>query len=158
MALEIERKFLVIGESWRRDASASLALRQAYLARTERLSARVRVIDEREAFLAIKSSGAGAVRSEYEYAIPVSDALELIELRQGEVIAKTRHIVENAGARWEIDVFEGALSGLVIAEIELAGTDAAFERPDWLGREVTGDPAYYNAALALAGLPAGFDR
>jgi adenylate cyclase len=154
MALEIERKFLVTGDSWRRDVSASKSLWQAYLARTDRLSARVRIIEGKEAFLAIKSSGAGAVRSEFEYPIPVGDALELVELRQGELIEKTRHIVENAGARWEIDVFEGALAGLVIAEIELAGTDVAFEYPGWLGREVTGDPAYYNAALALGGLPA----
>lgn len=155
MALEIERKFLVIDESWRGGVSAKISLQQAYLARTERLSARVRIIGGTDALLAIKSSGAGAVRSEYEYAIPVGDARELMELRQGALIEKTRHIVGQGSARWEVDVFGGGLAGLVIAEIELATVDAAFARPPWLGREVTGDPAYYNAALALAGLPAG---
>lgn len=155
MAWEIERKFLVIDESWRGGVSATMALQQAYLARTDRLSARVRIIDGAQACLAIKSSGAGEIRLEYEYAIPVEDARELMELRQGGLIEKTRHIVETGGARWEVDVFGGGLAGLVVAEIELDEIEKPFERPAWLGHEVTGDPAYYNAALAIGGLPAG---
>jgi adenylate cyclase len=155
MGREIERKFLVSDESWREAVAATKSLRQAYLARTDRLSARVRIIDDKEAFLTMKSAEAGMTRAEFEYAIPVEDARELMELGQGRLIEKVRHIVETGGARWEIDVFDGELAGLVIAEIEFSDAGAHFERPAWLGREVTGDPAYYNATLALEGLPHG---
>jgi adenylate cyclase len=151
MAHEIERKFLVSGENWRSSVTATKSLHQAYLARTDQLSARVRIVDGKEAFLTIKSAGAGATRSEFEYPIPVEDARELMELREGRIIEKVRHIAKIDGMRWEIDVFAGELIGLVIAEIELADEDTGFEHPRWLGREVTHDPAYYNAALALGG-------
>lgn len=154
MAQEIERKFLVVSEGWRDGITATQALSQAYLARTDSLSARVRIVDGRHAFLALKSSRPGPTRSEFEYAIPVADACDLMQLRQGRVIEKTRHIVEAGGSRWEVDIFGGELAGLAIAEIELARADDAFARPGWLGREVTDDPAYYNAALALGGMPA----
>jgi len=153
MGREIERKFLVVGEGWRESVVATKRLRQAYIARTDRLSARVRVVDGQAAFLTIKSAEPGLVRAEYEYALPVEDALELVELRQGQMIEKTRHIVEIADARWEVDVFSGTHQGLVIAEIELADADAVFEQPEWLGREVTADPSYYNANLAFADRP-----
>lgn len=153
MAREIERKFLVADESWRGSAAAAKSVRQAYLAQTDRLSARVRIIDGMKAFLAVKSAEPGLMRLEFEYAIPMADARELMRLRQGRLIEKTRHIVETGGARWEIDVFGGELAGLVVAEIELDAPDAGFERPAWLGREVTSDPAYYNATLARNGLP-----
>lgn len=155
MAREIERKFLVAGDGWRQDAVAAKSLRQAYIARTGELSARVRIVDGTLATLTIKSAQPGVARSEFEYAIPVPDALELIGMRQGSLIEKTRHIVDaGGGLKWEVDVFAGAHDGLVIAEIELPDAGFAFERPDWLGREVTDDPAYYNATLAEQGLPA----
>lgn len=153
MGREIERKFLVAGDGWRRSVVAAKSLRQGYLARTDRISARVRVEDDRSATMTLKSAQPGIARSEYEYAIPVEDALELLELRQGKLVEKTRHIVEAGGMRWEVDVFAGELAGLVLAEIELPDTDTHFERPDWLGREVTHETGYYNAALAMAGLP-----
>jgi adenylate cyclase len=152
MAREIERKFLVAGDGWRQNVVAVKSLRQAYLARTDRLSARVRIVDGTSATITLKSAQAGTTRSEYEYAIPVDDALELLELRQGTLIDKTRHIVAAGGLRWEIDVFAGALEGLIIAEIELPDAGTEIRRPVWLGREVTDDAAYYNANLSL-GVP-----
>lgn len=153
MATEIERKFLVEGDAWRPLATRSVAIRQAYLTRFDAMTVRVRVVDDAKAFLTIKSPQLGPVRSEFEYSIPVGDALALIAARTGLLIEKRRHIVQLGNASFEIDVFEGAHAGLVIAEIELPDASAAFERPAWLGKEVTGDPRYYNAHLATGGVP-----
>lgn len=145
MGIEIERKFLLAGDGWRRAAGRSLRIRQGYLG-GERCSVRVR-IDDDKATLNIKSRRLGAVRSEFEYAIPRAEAEELLALAAEPVLAKRRHFVEHAGALWEIDEFEGDNAGLIVAEIELDAVDAAFERPDWLGAEVTDDPRYYNVNL-----------
>lgn len=153
MAREIERKFLLAGDGWRAQVKSAHRLEQAYLARTGRLSARVRTIDAEHAFLTIKSAEPGMSRAEYEYEIPVADAEELMRLRRGRLVEKTRHLVESGGLTWEIDIFAGALAGLQIAEIELPSEDAPFDRPDWLGREVTGEKAYYNADLAMSETP-----
>lgn len=148
MGLEIERKFLLAGDGWRREVVAAKRLRQAYLAQNGRMVTRVRTIDGTRAFLTLKSVEPGISRAEYEYEIPVADAEELMGLRQGLVIEKTRHIVPAGDLAWEIDEFAGAHAGLVIAEIELPSEEAAVARPPWLGREVTGERAYTNAALA----------
>jgi adenylate cyclase len=148
MAQEIERKFLVTSEDWKRDSESVHDIRQAYLATEGKASIRIRIIDGAEAFLTIKSATPGTARAEFEYAVPVADAEKLIHLHIGHVIAKRRHIVRAAGSRWEVDVFEGVHNGLVIAEIELDAPDAAFARPSWLGAEVTADKRYYNASLA----------
>jgi len=148
MGLEIERKFLLADDRWRGETVAAKRLRQAYLAQNGRMVTRVRTIDGTRAFLTLKSVEPGISRAEYEYEIPVADAEELMELRQGLVIEKTRHIVPAGDLAWEIDEFSGAYAGLVTAEIELPSEDAAFARPPWLGREVTGERAYTNAALA----------
>ena len=149
MATEIERKFLVSGNEWQGLAVRSTMIRQVYLSGGDTAATvRIRIVDDAKAFLTIKSPQLGPVRSEFEYSIPPEDARELIKLRTGLAIEKRRHIVEVGDARWEIDVFEGAHAGLVIAEIELPDADAIFERPQWLGEEVTGDPRYYNAHLA----------
>ncbi len=149
MAKEIERKFLVAGEGWRDQATGSKSLRQGYLAETDKLVIRVRIVDEAEAYLTFKSALRGTTRAEFEYPVPLDDARALIELHQGLVIEKRRHLVPFDGFTWEVDVFAGAHAGLVIAEIELPAEDTPFERPDWLGREVTGERRYYNASLAL---------
>jgi adenylate cyclase len=151
MATEIERKFLVTGDAWRPLASRSIAIRQAYLSQIDKTSIRIRIVDDVKAFLTIKSPELGPARSEFEYSIPVDDARALMALRTGIAIEKRRHIVQLGGMRWEIDVFEGAHAGLIIAEIELPDAEAAFGRPPWLGEEVTGDPRYYNAHLATHG-------
>lgn len=147
MAIEIERKFLVIGEEWRPHVAGRKQLRQAYLARQGKATIRVRVVDAAAATLTIKSRGARTTRLEYEYTIPVGEALSLIELRDGGLLSKVRHIVPWAGVTWEIDAFEGENAGLVIAEVELAHEQQALELPPWVGREITHDERYYNSRL-----------
>ena len=151
MGVEIERKFLVTGEGWQADAEPGMPIRQAYLSSGPAASVRVRIVGESAARLTVKSAGAALSRCEFEYDVPVADAAAMLALRQGAVIVKTRYrIAAGEGRAWEIDVFGGVHAGLVIAEIELGAEDEAFARPDWLGAEVTSDPAYSNAALALA--------
>jgi adenylate cyclase len=145
MPKEIERKFLVTGNEWRKRAGRGKAIRQAYLALTNTASIRIR-----KAFVTIKSAEPGTTRSEFEYPIPVKHAQSLMKLRVGRLIRKRRHIIKAGKARFEIDVFEGDHRGLVIAEIELASARARFKRPEWLGKEVTHEKHYYNASLATA--------
>jgi adenylate cyclase len=114
----------------------------------DKLSIRVRVDGPAAATLTIKTASAGRERAEYEYAIPLADAESLMRHREGSVIAKTRHIVPAGELAWEVDVFEGDNAGLVVAEIELDRADRPFERPAWVGAEVTDDRRYYNADLA----------
>lgn len=149
MATEIERKFLVIGSAWQALAARSTAVCQAYLSQLDATTIRVRIIDDAKAFLTIKSPQLGPARSEFEYSIPLEDARALMVLRIGLVIEKRRHVVQIGNDRWEVDVFEGAHAGLVIAEIELPDAGTPFNRPPWLGDEVTDDPRYYNAHLAV---------
>ncbi|QIQ85621.1 CYTH domain-containing protein [Erythrobacter sp.] len=150
---EIERKFLVVGDGWRDTASEAKRVRQAYLALTDRAQVRVRIVaGGKEAKLTIKSAGAEEDRAEFEYGVPVDEAEAMLALAATRVLAKTRHLVPAANGReWEIDVFEGALEGLVLAEIELGENGEDIVPPDWCGTEVTGDDRYYNAALAEAG-------
>ncbi|MGH8205454.1 MAG: CYTH domain-containing protein [Steroidobacteraceae bacterium] len=148
MALEIERKFRVRSDAWRAAVSASSLLRQGYLANTARASVRVRS-DGQHGWLSVKAMRAGLSREEYEVEIAPSDALEMLEqLCEGRLVEKWRHIVMHAGSRWEIDEFLAENAGLVIAELELATEDSAFERPVWLGAEVTDEERYYNFRLA----------
>ena len=150
MAKEIERKFLVSGSSWRKRADRGKAILQAYLALTDTISLRVRTIGNAKAYLTIKSAQSDTTRSEFEYPIPLKDARALMKLRTGRLIEKRRHIVKAGQARFEVDVFKGDHQGLVIAEIELATRRGRFDRPEWLGKEVTGEKRYYNANLAGA--------
>lgn len=147
MATEIERKFLVRGDQWRALAEDATEYRQGYFAGMERCSVRVR-LDPRGAYLNIKGATLGVERREYEYPIPRRDAEELLEqFCVRPLIHKVRHRVPYAGHVWEVDVFEGENAGLVVAEIELAAVSEPFERPEWLGEEVSDDPRYYNVSL-----------
>lgn len=149
MATEIEHKFLVSDDRWRTQAAASRRFQQGYLCGDGPASVRVRIEGER-ANLNVKAAVIGTARAEYEYAIPLEDAREMLDtLCVAPPVIKTRHWVEHAGHTWEIDVFEGENAPLVVAEIELAAMDEAFERPDWLGAEVSDDHRYYNHALAF---------
>jgi len=145
MGIEIERKFLVVGEGWRQGEGVPYA--QGYLNRAAERTVRVRIAGER-AFLTVKGVSRGATRSEFEYEIPTGDAEQLLELSDGPVVRKIRRIVEHEGARWEVDEFLGDNAGLVVAELELESEEQTYARPDWLGREVTDDPRYYNSNLA----------
>lgn len=158
MAKEIERKFIVENDAWRAAAGASKAIVQAYVAIDGDTSVRVRISDGAEARLTLKSGFSGITRDEFEYPIPLADAHELVAASRGRLIEKTRHIVSFDGFDWEVDVFEGALAGLVVAEVELASEDDEPILPPWLGREVTGDPAWTNAMLATDGRPEGSSR
>lgn len=147
MAIEIERKFLVKDHSWRASANAGTAFRQGYFSSPGRASIRVRIEGE-QANLNIKSAELGVRRTEYEYPIPLADARHMLDaLCEQPQIEKTRYHVEHAGHTWEVDVFAGDNAGLVVAEIELDDEHAAFERPAWLGEEVSDDPRYYNVSL-----------
>jgi len=148
MAVEIERKFLVRNEAWRSIATAEASIRQAYLASGERSSTRVRIKNGCDATLTIKSKRAELRRLEIECPISVLDAETLLSLHIGGMIEKTRFTVPWQGHRWEVDVFSGANAGLVVAEIELRHELERFERPPWLGVEVTGQSQYYNGSLA----------
>ena len=147
MSLEIERKFLVA------DPTVLMGLQgerlvQAYIAATGRATVRVRIAGE-HAWLTLKGATKGISRRELEYSIPVADAeLCLAELCADGIVSKTRYRIPHAGHVWEVDVFDGANAGLVLAEIELSSDDERFERPSWLGEEVSGDPRYFNSQLA----------
>ncbi len=147
MAIEIERKFLLASDAWRAEVAASERLAQGYLGNAERASVRVR-IGAGHAFLNIKSRELGAQRQEFEYEVPLADAEQLLQLCLPGRIEKIRHHVRHAGMLWEIDEFLGDNAGLVVAEIELDQPEQRFERPAWLGAEVTDDERYYNIALA----------
>jgi adenylate cyclase len=148
MALEIERKFLVVNAAWRADADAGVVMRQGYLATSAGSSVRVRVSGQ-QADLNIKESRPGLVRQEFEYPIPLADAEAMLAgLCESSPIDKVRHRVRRGEVVWEIDVYAGANAGLVIAEIELEHPDQAFDRPEWLGEEVSHDLRYYNVCLA----------
>jgi adenylate cyclase len=150
MAVEIERKFLVVGEAWRGAAVRRVRMRQGYLTRDGRCSIRVRLTDD-EARLNLKSAVVGRVRQEFDWPIAADEARAILdELCLRPLIEKVRHFVPYAGLTWEVDEFEGENAGLVVAELELEDPDAAFEAPPWLGREVTDERRYYNQALVEA--------
>ena len=144
--LEIERKFLIANPQWRTQVSHASRIAQGYLATDP--TVRVRVRGE-AGFLTIKGkSEDGISRAEFEYPIPVEDALAMLKLCP-QVLDKTRHCIEAGELTWEIDEFHGENTGLIVAELELPSVDAAYPKPDWLGEEVTGDVRYYNSMLSL---------
>lgn len=154
VAIEIERKFRVVGEGWRAQAVKSVRMAQGYIndmaaLREARQNASVRVrIAGDQAFLNLKSRELGRSRQEFDYPIPVADAESLLLLCVGGLIDKVRHYIPQDGLTWEVDEFAGDNAGLVVAELELPTVDAVFGRPDWLGREVTEEQRFYNLALA----------
>ena len=149
MAFEIERKYLVADPSIvERAALPSSEMRQAYLA-TGTVSIRVRIAKDR-ARLTVKGPAHGIRRAEFEYEIPLGDAQEMMaSLRQGVIIEKTRYELAEDGLLWEIDVFGGANAPLVVAEVELDDEDIEVAKPAWVGEEVSEDPRFTNASLAL---------
>jgi adenylate cyclase len=145
MGIEIERKFLLVGDNWR-VLGQPLLLRQGYLSSDPARVVRVRVAGDR-AYLTIKGRSVGATRGEWEYPIPLADANELLALCEQPIVEKFRRQIEFAGKVWEVDEFLGANQGLLLAEIELASEDQPFERPDWIGDDVTHDARYFNSSL-----------
>ncbi len=150
MNLEIERKFIPVSNEYRTAAVESHRLRQGYIARDKGNSVRIRIWDS-TGIITIKGPSAdGIARAEWEMEIPLKDAEALLKMCHGGIIDKTRYIVpEASGKKFEVDEFYGDNEGLVMAEIELDSIDQPFEKPSWLGNEVTGDPRYYNSHLSL---------
>ncbi len=150
MAKEIERKFLVADRSYVSMAESHSRLRQSYLSDRPEATVRVRTAGTR-AWLTVKGLNHGAVRDEWEWPIPLEDAEEMAaRLSGGWAIDKTRYLVPFGGLVWEVDEFHSRLEGLVVAEVELPSADTEIELPPFVGREVTGDPAYYNSTLSMA--------
>ncbi len=147
MGIEIERKFLVVGEAWKQQDLTPTRLSQGYLNRDKQRTVRVRIAGG-EAWLTVKGESKGASRAEFEYPIPLDDARQLLALSDGPCIDKQRWRVEVGGLVWEVDEFFGENAGLVVAEVELASEDQAFDKPSWAGEEVTHDPRYFNSSLA----------
>jgi CYTH domain-containing protein len=145
--LEIERKFLVDAKAWEIQPKGIPAIiSQSYLLNTIEKTIRLRIKDK-DAYITIKGPTKGITRAEFEYKIPMADAQIMIDTFNLKVLTKKRFEVRMNKTLWEIDVFEGALSGLILAEVELQSEDETFEKPPWLGQEVSHLAAYYNANL-----------
>ena len=149
MHTETERKFIVKNEDFRAQATESHRISQGYIAHDGGNTVRVRILDKK-GILTIKGPSNGISRAEWEIEIPLGDAEELMLLTRSGRIEKTRHIVpaKDSVRYWEIDEFRGDNEGLIMAEIELGSEDESFDKPSWLGEEVTGDPRYYNSYLS----------
>lgn len=146
MAKEIERKFLVVGDAWRKLAKGT-HYRQGYLNSIKERTVRIRTIDDK-AFLTIKGPTIGVTRMEFEYEIPHNDCVEMLTyLAEQPIIEKIRYKIALDGLIWEIDEFLGVNEGLIIAEVELQSEDQSFSKPEWIGEEVSTDPRYFNSNL-----------
>lgn len=148
MGIEIERKFLVVGESWRRAVTSSAAMRQGYLSTSAKATVRIRLVNDAKAFLTLKGPTTGISRAEFEYEVPLDEGRALLDMARPHVVEKRRHIVPHAGLTWEVDVFEGAHAGLVMAEVELSSAEQSVSLPEWAGLEVSHDDRYANASLS----------
>nr|VFK31061.1 MAG: adenylate cyclase [Candidatus Kentron sp. MB] len=147
MPTEIERKFLVINDSWRQQASKGVHYQQGYFPHAETCSVRIRIAGDK-ATLNIKGATLHVTRDEYEYPIPLNDAKEMLaRFCERPFIEKTRYLVKNGAHLWEIDVFEGENAGLIVAEIELSREEEEFEIPSWAGQDVSNEARYYNVCL-----------
>ena len=147
MPIEIERKFLLANNDWKEHVNRSLRIRQGYMGEIDKASVRIRVQGDK-ANINIKSATLSMRRMEYEYEIPLIEAEEMLDqLCKQPQVDKTRFIVEQGKFKWEIDEFYGDNEGLLVAEIELDDENEAFDKPQWLGEEVTEDPRYYNVNL-----------
>ncbi|MDE5972236.1 MAG: CYTH domain-containing protein [Muribaculaceae bacterium] len=150
MALEIERKFLVSDPDILNRATRKIHIVQGYLSLLPEATVRVRIKDQ-SGYLTVKGLNSGATRHEWEYEIPLADARQMLSLSQGTIVDKVRHILtDNNGLTWEIDVFASPHPGLILAEVELPSADTPVELPEWIGREVTSDPQYFNSTMAAS--------
>ncbi|MBF0471503.1 MAG: CYTH domain-containing protein [Gammaproteobacteria bacterium] len=147
MAVEIERKFLITSDGWLNDVGEGIHYRQGYLSSNEKSSVRIRIEGER-ANINIKGATVGLTRSEFEYPLPLEDAQELLDtLCDPRQLEKRRYHLRVGEHQWEVDQFLGENLGLVVAEIELSSEEEPFQRPSWLGEEVSHDTRYYNSCL-----------
>lgn len=146
MALEIERRFLVVGDAWRKLTEAT-DLRQGYLSSVKERTVRVRIVGDK-GYLTVKGITVGATRAEFEYEIPAADADAMLnEMCELPLIEKTRRKIPVGDLIWEVDEFVGDNKGLIVAEVELSDENQEIRLPDWIGEEVTDDPRYFNVNL-----------
>ncbi len=149
MGIEIERKFLPAGDGWRKVAGKGILYRQGYLSDDKERVVRIRTAGNR-GYLTVKGKTAGMTRVEYEYEIPEQDCIEMLEmLALKPIIEKRRFTIKQSGTVWEVDEFSGENSGLIVAEVEIKSEDQQLVKPEWIGKEVTGDPRYYNSNLII---------
>src|SRR6516162_1080866 len=142
MPVEIERKFLLANDSWKSQVVRRIHIRDGLIANNNGNKARVRIADA-DATITLKSRRRGPIRTEFEYAIPYSDALEILQtMCDGRILDKVRYFISHAGLLWHVDVYEGILNGVVLAEVELQHADQELDLPPWIGEEVTNDPRY----------------
>ncbi len=148
MAQEIERKFLVLDDSFKREAFSKSHIQQGYICSERGRTVRIRIRDER-AYITIKgpSVNGGLSRYEFEQEVPMEEADQLMKLCEPGVIEKTRWLVKSGNHTFEVDEFFGDNEGLVMAEVELKSEDECYEKPHFIGKEVTGDRRYYNSQL-----------
>jgi len=146
MAIEIERKFLLVGDQWR--SAPAVYFCQGYLNRNKARTVRIRVAGNL-GYITIKGESTGATRVEFEYEIPLAEAKQLLCLCERPLIEKYRRKILYEGMLWEVDEFLGQNQGLVVAEIELQSEDQVFSKPEWVGQEVTHDVRYYNSNLSV---------
>jgi adenylate cyclase len=150
MPVEIERKFLVASDAWRKTAGIGRSFCQGHLSKDNLSSVRIRRAADK-GYITVKGARLGITRAEYEYEIPVEHAEEMLHsLCKRPLLEKTRHCVIHDGITWEVDVFAGHAKGLVVAEVELSSADQQVEFPDWIGAEVTNDPRYRSSSIAAA--------
>jgi len=149
MSIEIERKFLIKNDSYKSESFKSSNIKQGFLNSDKQRVVRIRIIDK-IGFITVKgiSSKDGTSRFEWEKEISMLEAINLLKLCEKNIIEKTRYFINKGNHIYEVDVFEGKNNGLVIAEIELTNKDEHFEKPNWLGVEVTGTSKYYNSELS----------
>lgn len=147
MGKEIERKYLITSQSFKKNASYAHEIRQGYLSIDEKKVIRLRTLDEK-GFITIKSKATGITRNEFEYEIPKNEALEMMQTLCPGLLEKIRYVVPFKGMKWEVDEFFNENRGLILAEIELESQNQSFVEPSWLGKEVTHDYRYYNAYIS----------
>jgi adenylate cyclase len=149
MPVEIERKFLVQNNSWKKMTPVKkVKIQQGYLSKSKKHTVRIRVTSD-TAMVTIKGPTHGMSRAEYEYEIPLSDGKDLLTMCDGPIIDKVRHVMkDDHGQVWEVDEFNGINAGLLVAEIELPSEDTKVALPGWVGQEVTFDKRYTNAYLS----------
>jgi adenylate cyclase len=149
MPTEIERKFLVDHKKWHNlTKPQGDVYKQGYILSEEKRTVRIRVTPG-AAYITLKGASTGISRSEYEYTIPIAEGIEILQNFATSAVEKTRYHLDYAGHTWEVDVFTGDNSGLIVAEIELESEDEPFEKPDWVGAEVSHDSRYTNASLSI---------
>ncbi len=157
MPVEIERKFLVASDGWKRNTIKSIRLRDGLIAAVDGRKVRVRIADDR-GMLTVKGARTGYARDEFEYAIPLVDAEAMLAHHcEGRIVTKTRHLVREEGFTFEVDVYGDLLDGIIIAEAELSFANQTFPRPSWLGEEVTGRSEYKKINMLRARMKLSID-